>query len=359
MPKIRILVVAHDVVMCRLVAEALGRDPQLEVVATAVDGRIGIQRIPQVNPDIVTLDAEMPDFDAAATVKEIRKTYPHLPILIISNASQPGNAGTLNALGAGANDHVPKPSTTGRMLDDIKELESGLVLKIKALCPLIMASKTVPVGHAFGAGRRPSASVPAVVCIGASTGGPAALAEVIAGFQERLRVPVVIVQHMPPMFTTMLAERLDKVSPMPCFEAEDRQLVEAGCMYMAPGGRHMEVFREAGVVRIRLQDGPPENSCRPAVDVLFRSVAAIYGSGILAVIMTGMGQDGKRGCEVIRESGGHIIAQDQASSVVWGMPGVVVKAGMADVVLPLSEIASEITRRVQVRPASSMPSRPT
>ena len=186
-----------------------------------------------------------------------------------------------------------------------------------------------------------------IVCLGTSTGGPNALAEVFANLPADFPVPIVIVQHMPPLFTAMLAERLTAHSPVPCHEGAEGQAVERGHAYIAPGGRHMEVQRPGIRTVLHLHDGPPENSCRPAVDVLFRSVAAAYGGAVLGVVMTGMGQDGLRGCEIIREKRGHVVAQDEASSIVWGMPGYVAKAGYADKIIPLNQIAGEITRRVR------------
>jgi two-component system chemotaxis response regulator CheB len=293
MPKIRVLVVDDAAVMRRLVSDVLGRDPQIEVVGTAPNGMIALQRIPQVNPDIVTLDVEMPEMDGVSTVIEIRKTYRRLPIIMFSALTQRGAASTLDALSAGANDYVAKAGNVSSLLEGIARLEKELIPRIKALCPQSFAiSPKVPVAEAATVAlpSRPAVSKPSVsgnppgvVCVGASTGGPTALTTLISGFAESLRVPVVMVQHMPPIFTKTLADRLAKASPMPCHEAEDRQLIEPGHIYMAPGGHHMEIVREGGVIRARLHDGPPENSCRPAVDVLFRSVVATYGSPMPAL----------------------------------------------------------------------------
>ncbi len=187
------------------------------------------------------------------------------------------------------------------------------------------------------------------MAIGVSTGGPKALATLLPGLAKNFPVPVLIVQHMPPLFTRMLAERLAAVSGFTTREGENGALLLPGEVWVAPGGLHLELERSGTTVRLRTQDGPPENSCRPAVDVLFRSVALLYGSRTLAVVLTGMGQDGLRGCERIREAGGQVLAQDEASSVVWGMPGAVSQAGLANRVLPLSQLAFEINRRVQPR----------
>jgi two-component system chemotaxis response regulator CheB len=185
-----------------------------------------------------------------------------------------------------------------------------------------------------------------IIAIGVSTGGPNALAEVVPKLPANLPVPVVIVQHMPPLFTKMLAERLDSQTALSVVEGVNDQVVEAGKIYIAPGNYHMVLRRDGACMRLSLNQEPPENSCRPAVDPLFRSVVQNYGGHVLGVILTGMGQDGLRGCEHIREQGGQVITQDESSSVVWGMPGYVTQAGLSDAVLPLPQIAGEIARRV-------------
>jgi two-component system chemotaxis response regulator CheB len=228
-----------------------------------------------------------------------------------------------------------------------------LVPKIKAHCRRLLASpataKPVSVPAAiWPAPARAGVTAPIeVVCIGTSTGGPNALAEVFRDLPADLPVPVVVVQHMPPMFTAMLAERLNAQSAVACHEGAEGQIIERGHAYVAPGGHHMEVARISVRTQLRIHEGPMENSCRPAVDVLFRSVTAVYRGAVLGVVMTGMGQDGLRGSAAIRENGGRIIAQDEASSVVWGMPGQVVQAGLAERVLPLNQIGLEITRIVR------------
>jgi len=349
MPKIRILVVDDAVVMRKLITESLRQDPDLEVVGVAANGKIALQKIPQVNPDLITLDLEMPEMDGLTTLREIRKIYPRLGVIIFSTLSQQGAVATLEALSLGANDYVTKPANVGGVTEAIARLETELIPKIKAHCRRLLIAATpapasvVPRGAGFGL-----AAPIDVVCLGTSTGGPNALAEVFQALPGDLPVPVVMVQHMPPMFTTMLAERLDARSAWRCHEGAEGQLVENGHAYLAPGGRHMEVVRAGVHIRLHLHDGPAENSCRPAVDVLFRSVAAAYGRGVLGVVMTGMGQDGLRGCGVIREKGGRVLAQDEASSVVWGMPGQVAQAGLADKVLPLNQIAREIAQQVRL-----------
>jgi two-component system chemotaxis response regulator CheB len=354
MPKIRVLVVDDAVVVRKLITETLRRDPDLEVVGIAANGKIAMQKIPQVNPDVLTLDVEMPEMDGLATLREVRKLYPKLVVIMFSTLTQKGGAATLDALSLGANDYVTKPANVGSVTEAMERLERELIPKIKAHCRHVGYSATnfakpvvpktlIP----FPSAVRPQAGPIEIVCLGTSTGGPNALAEVFADLPADFPVPIVIVQHMPPLFTAMLAERLTAHSAIPCHEGAEGQLVERGHAYVAPGGRHMEVRRPGLRTVLRLHDGPPENSCRPAVDVLFRSVAAVYGGAVLAVVMTGMGQDGLHGCEVIREKRGHIVVQDEATSVVWGMPGFVANAGYADRIVPLNQIGGEIARRVR------------
>jgi two-component system chemotaxis response regulator CheB len=364
MPKIRVLVVDDAVVMRRLISESLARDPDIEVVGAAAHGRIALAKIPQVNPDVITLDVEMPELDGIGTVRELRKTYPNLPVIMFSTLTEKGAERTLDALAAGATDYVTKPANIGSVALCLQRLGEELIPKIKlharhllAPSPAAAASPGTPPPPPRPAG---AAKPIELVCIGTSTGGPNALAEVFAGIPASLPVPVVIVQHMPVLFTKMLAERLGKLGSLKFFEGADNQPVEPGCAYIAPGGRHMEVVRVAGALRLKLHDGPPENSCRPAVDVLFRSVAAACGGDVLSIVLTGMGQDGLHGCRGLREQHAQILAQDEASSVVWGMPGQVAQAALADRVLPLREMAPEICRRAALhrRSPSPIPLRP-
>jgi len=340
------LVVDDAVVMRKIISEALSRDPAVEVVGVAASGRIALQKMTQVNPDIVTLDVEMDEMDGVATLRELRKIYPRLPVIMFSTLTSRGAATTLDALTAGATDYVTKPSNVGNVGECIDRLQSELLPKIKTYCSAILspavASRPVPKAGFVQPTRIAS---PAVVCIGTSTGGPNALAEVFKSFLPNFTLPVLIVQHMPPVFTAVLAERLTALGTVQCHEGAEGQIVEAGHAYIAPGGKHMEVRRIGLKKVLHLQEEPPENSCRPAVDVLFRSAVAAYGANILAVVMTGMGQDGLRGCTLIREKGGQIIVQDKESSVVWGMPGAVAQAGLADKILPLDQISGEIIRR--------------
>jgi two-component system chemotaxis response regulator CheB len=355
MPKIRILVVDDSVVVRRMVGDVLASDPQLEVAGSAANGKIALAKIPQLNPDIVILDVEMPELDGIGTLVEIRKILPTLPVIMYSTLTERGAEATLEALSKGASDYVTKPSNVGSAAQGLECIRTQLIPKIKALCGGALGTQTVAPAFSSVVPRivRPQVEIPRrqeridIVAIGVSTGGPNALASLIPSFPRDLSVPVVIVQHMPPVFTRLLAERLAAKSQIGVEEGHPGAALRPGCAWIAPGDYHMVVTTEGLHAVLRINQGPPENSCRPAVDVLFRSVAEVYRPHALAVVMTGMGQDGLRGCEFIRESGGQILAQDQATSVVWGMPGFVANAGLADKVLPLDQIGMEIVRRVR------------
>jgi two-component system chemotaxis response regulator CheB len=351
MQKFRILVVDDAVVFRRLVTEELSKDPDLEVVGTAANGRIALQKMPQVSPDLVILDVEMPEMDGLATLRELRKTYPRLPVIMFSALTERGATETLDALALGASDYFTKPTSVGGLDASLEVLRQELIPEIKALCAAARGrapGKPSPgLTPASATGKPTRGASIEVVVIGASTGGPNALAQVFSGLPAGFPVPILIVQHMPPMFTRLLAERLTAESAVPVQEASSGSAVGPAQAWIAPGDYHMIVVRDGLQVRTLLHRDPPENSCRPAVDVLLRSVAHTYKAGALAVILTGMGQDGLRGCEAVRGAGGQILAQDEATSVVWGMPGFVARAGLADRVLPISLIADEVLRRVR------------
>ncbi len=354
MKKIRVLIVDDAVVIRRIVTDVLQADPDIEVVGAAANGKIGLAKLPMLTPDLVTLDVEMPEMDGISTLKELRKTYPKLPVIMFSTLTARGAESTLDALAAGASDYVTKPANVGSVSVAMTRIREELIPKIKALC----SGVTVPKGPAPVPSAAPvtvSRKAPFLntsatnrlierVVIGVSTGGPNALAEVIPALPLDLPVPILIVQHMPPVFTKLLAERLDQKSGLTVKEAVEGEDVQAGVVYLAPGDFHMTLSSEAGRSRIRLNKEPPENSCRPAVDVLFRSAAHLPGT--LAVVLTGMGQDGLRGCQDIRSNGGRVLAQDESTSVVWGMPGFVARAGLAEQLVPISEVAHQITRLV-------------
>jgi two-component system chemotaxis response regulator CheB len=351
MRRIRVLIVDDSVVLRRILKDALSEDPQLEVVGTAANGRIALNMVEQFTPDIVTLDIEMPDVDGLQVLRALQESRPKLPVIMFSTLTERGAVATLDALALGARDYVTKPSQ-GNMEGSTLRIRTELIPKIKTLCgwesalDLLVPARTRG-GFCNNASGLPRAAVPIeVVALGTSTGGPNALTEVLPQIPKNFPVPVIVVQHMPPTFTRFLAERLNAVSQLKVLEAGDDQILRSGTAWIAPGDFHVAVENEGTEVHLRTFRTPPENSCRPAVDVLFRSLARTFGNRALAVVMTGMGQDGLRGCEQLHEVGATILAQDENTSVVWGMPGFVANAGLATKTLPLPQIAGEIVRRV-------------
>ncbi|GIF06050.1 chemotaxis response regulator protein-glutamate methylesterase of group 1 operon [Actinoplanes siamensis] len=378
---ISVLVVDDSVVVRRLIVDALGEAPGIQVVGTAANGLLAQAKIDQLKPDVVTMDIEMPEMNGIEAVRELRKRHAVLPVIMFSTLSAAGASATLEALSAGATDYVTKPSNVGSVKESIAAVREQLVPKIQALGGRRRPPAAAPPrGPVPAAGARPgalparpglppaSAARPATVgpapvrpatrrgtqgridilAIGSSTGGPDALTKVLLGLPADLPVPVVITQHMPPVFTKMFAERLDRSTPLRVVEAGDGMELAAGTVYIAPGDRHLIFNRRGTATLTQLSNAPQENSCRPAVDVMFRSVAALYGGTAFAAVLTGMGQDGRGGAKVLRDAGAEILAQDEASSVVWGMPGAVAGAGLADEILPLDRIAGALLNRVRV-----------
>jgi two-component system chemotaxis response regulator CheB len=356
MRKIRVLVVDDSVVVRKIVTDSISVDPDIDVVGVAANGKIALAKIPQLNPDLLTLDIEMPEMDGLETLAEARKLYPTLPIIMFSTLTERGGAKTLEALSLGATDYVTKPANVGSVSIAMQRVRDELVPKIKTFCSKVTGQeltpkpKPEPVAKAKEIVKKiltpkiaPSTnSQIEIVAIGVSTGGPNALAELFPVFPEDFPVPIVIVQHMPPFFTKLLAERLSSKSNLIVEEGTAGKVLNPGKAWIAPGDFHMVLERNGTSVQTQTNQAPQENSCRPAVDVLFRSVADLYGPKVLSVILTGMGQDGLTGCEYIKNAGGRVIVQDEGSSVVWGMPGYVAKAGLAEKVLPLNQIGQEI-----------------
>jgi two-component system chemotaxis response regulator CheB len=349
MARIRILVVDDSVVIRKVLTDVLAQEPGFEVIGSASDGRIALAKVSALQPDLVTLDIEMPVMNGLEALAELRKSRPKLPVIMYSTLTERGAAATLDALSLGASDYATKPSNTGDPAEAREAVRRELIPKIKALCgprlaPMAAGLRLPP---ALPPSLLPKTHGPIeIVAIGASTGGPNALAEVLPHLPKDLPVPVVMVQHMPPVFTRMLAERLDSRSAIRVREASGGVALNPGEVWIAAGDFHLVVKRQGVGVHLALHRDAPENFCRPSVDVLFRSVAAAFGSHVLAVIMTGMGSDGVIGAQHIRRAGGEVIIQDEATSVVWGMPGLVRAAGLANAVYPLEQLAGEITRRV-------------
>jgi two-component system, chemotaxis family, protein-glutamate methylesterase/glutaminase len=356
MAPVRILVVDDSVVIRKVLADTLSADPALQVVGVASDGRIALAKIPLLKPDLVTLDIEMPVMDGLQALAAVRKLYPKLPVIMFSTLTERGAAATLDALALGASDYATKPSNAGSTAVALDRIRIELIPKIKALCG-VSPLKLFPLAAARPAVKVRVRSNPLIeiVAIGTSTGGPNALAEVLPRIPKDFPLPIVVVQHMPPIFTRLLAERLASRSAIQVEEGSADIVLSPGHAWLAPGNFHMKVIRAGVGYRLNLNQGPQENSCRPAVDVLFRSVAAAYGANVLGVVMTGMGADGVLGAQAIRDAGGDVIIQDEASSVVWGMPGLVHASGLADAAYPLDNLATEITRRVLQSRGSRLP----
>jgi two-component system chemotaxis response regulator CheB len=357
MRKIRVLIVDDVAMVRRLVVDALSIDPDIQVVGTAANGREAIEKIPETKPDLIVLDYEMPEMDGLETLIEVRKNHPAIRVIIFSSHTRHGAKVTLDALWYGADDYVPK-SPADNLTAATALIRTQLIPKIKGLCggsesgnggaapaPSRRADETSPLGARI---QSLTQTRPEIVAIGASTGGPKALARVLEGLPPDFPIPIVIVQHMPPIFTRLLAERLATRTQLQCSEAIEGAALEPRTIWIAPGDHHMTVERGRDGLRIRLTNDPPVHSCRPAVDPLFLSVADAYGPASLGIILTGMGHDGYKGCERIRDAGGTVLVQDEASSVVWGMPGIVARAGIADRVVPLDGMASEIVKRASV-----------
>jgi two-component system chemotaxis response regulator CheB len=354
--KIRVLIVDDAVVVRRVVSDLLSTAPDVTVVGTAANGRIALAKIAQLDPDVVTLDVEMPEMDGLETLAALRKSHPGLRVVMFSTVTERGAAATLDALALGASDYVTKPAGVGHAAEARERVRDELLAKIRACTagPATAPEHAPPVPARTAAARAGAAGRPVeLVCIAVSTGGPAALAQIVAKLPPDLPVPVAIVQHMPPIFTRLLAERLDAQSALRVREGVAGAALEPGTVWIAPGDHHMFVTPDGGRVRLGTNREPPENSCRPAADVLLRSAAEVHGAGVLAVVLTGMGTDAVRGCEAVWRAGGRVLVQDEPTSVVWGMPGGVFRAGIADEALPLAAMPEAIVRRARAGRATA------
>ena len=360
--RIRVMLVDDAVVVRGLFARWVEAEPDLEVVATLRTGRDAVNQLERVDPDVVVLDVDMPELDGIAALPLLLEKKRDLVVIMASTLTRRNAEISLRALSLGAADYIPKPgsnrevsaSTAFRrdLIEKIRQL--GLRAKrlrhgIKARVsrPAKSAPSIVPATEEIAPLRlrQMPLTPPRVLVIGASTGGPQALNRLVVQIDTVIqRAPVLITQHMPPTFTAVLAEHLARVSKFPVREANDGEEVNAGAIYLAPGGKHMKVERRDGMAVIAIDDGPMVNFCKPAVDPLFASAAQVWGNKVLALVLTGMGSDGLAGAKEIVAAGGHVIAQDEETSVVWGMPGQVTNAGLCSAVLPLPEIGGRITR---------------
>jgi len=342
--RIRVLIVDDSLVIRHLILEALGADPGIEIVGAEANGALALARIPELKPDVITLDIEMPVMDGLETLRQIRKLHPRLRTIMFSTLTTRGAGVTLEALALGADDYVAKAANAGSLDKSLVSLRNDLIPKIKQFFAMPAPSPLVKTVRPPAAVRATPYVKTQVVVIGVSTGGPQALSQLIPQLPASFPLPVVIVQHMPPMFTRLLAERLDATSPLEVVEAQDGVEVRPGLVLVARGDHHLRFRRLGAAIVAALDQKDPENSCRPSVDVLFRSAAEVYGPSALAVMLTGMGYDGLKGTHQLKNAGARSLVQDRESSVVWGMPGAVAEAGLADQVLPLNEIALALIR---------------
>jgi two-component system chemotaxis response regulator CheB len=338
--------VADDSVVVRGLISRWLAESGVEVVATVPNGLLAISALDRVEPDIVLLDLDMPELDGLATLPRLLEKRPGLSVVVVSTLTQRNADISLKCLSLGAVDYLPKPGSNREVTTSLG-FRQELIAKVQELARPRRRAFAEPA--AAPTPRLPTRSralpvMPRCLLIGASTGGPKAIADVLAGLGAALRsVPTLIVQHMPPIFTKVFAEHLQGLTGLACHEAQDGEAPLSGHVYVAPGGRHMGLSRDRDQrILLRLDDGPPVNFCRPAVDVLFRDAAAAFGASALAVVLTGMGSDGLDGVKALAQTGAAVLAQDEATSVVWGMPGHVARSGLAHDVLPLDGIAPAI-----------------
>lgn len=358
MTRLRLLLVDDSAAIRSLVSSALADQPDIEIVGVATDGRAALQLVPQVRPDVILLDVEMPVLDGLETLAALRRDFGSIPVIMFSSLTEKGTATTIKALFLGASDFAAKPAGVANPDAARREVREILLPKLRGLRRATPAAVAARPGAPPVDRRRVSQPIDPlrservdIVAIGSSTGGPAALVTVLKALRE-LPVPMVITQHMPPLFTRLLVESLGRECAFPVREGVAGQRLDPGTIWLAPGDYHMEAAHTPNGTVIRLHQGPKENACRPSVDVLFASVARSFGRHALGVVLTGIGEDGLRGAREIKREGGVVLAQDEATSVVWGMPRVVAEAGLADSTLPLGRIADHLTRRMAVgRPA--------
>jgi two-component system, chemotaxis family, protein-glutamate methylesterase/glutaminase len=368
--KLRVMVVDDSVVIRGMISRWIGAEQDMEVAGSLRTGLDAVNQLERINPDVAVLDIEMPELDGISALPQLLAKKRDLIIIMASTLTRRNAEISFKALSLGASDYIPKPEST-REAAAAETFRHDLIQKIRHLGAKVRRSThghghasppLAPVHHDRPAARAPLASpapvaqtaltrrafgtlAPRVLLIGSSTGGPQALMSLVTEIGPVIdRFPVLITQHMPPTFTTILAEHLARSSRRPAHEAVDGEIVKAGRIYLAPGGRHMRVVRHGAEVAIALDDGPPVNFCKPAVDPLFTSAIDVWQGGIMSVILTGMGSDGMRGGKDIVAAGGSVIAQDEATSVVWGMPGAAANAGICAAILPLNQIAPKLVR---------------
>ena len=370
MSEIKVMMADDSFVVRRILKDVLEKHDRIKVVCAARHGAEAVAAFPSVAPDVVILDVEMPVMDGIEAAAAIRAIDANVPILMFSSLTSRGAGATLDALTQGANDYVTKPAKVGHVDEAIDHIQTQLIPRVISWGDRKLTGQPTRPSATRPSATRPSATrattTPAakapecqavdLVAIGISTGGPNALASLVPELSPSIDFPIVIVQHMPPIFTQLLAERLNEKCPLQVREATEGAIAEPGTVWIAPGGQHLVVAKENTKVVLHLNEQPPENSCRPAVDVMFRSAAQHFPKKTLAVVMTGMGKDGLEGAKALKQAGSSIVVQDRESSVVWGMPGVVFNEGLTQLALPPQQLGqrisqhSKITRSVRREP---------
>ena len=355
---IKVMVVDDSAIVRGLFTRILEAEPGIAVVASAGDGGMAIRALGREHPDVILLDIEMPIMDGLTALPKIKELRPDVVVIMASTLTKRNAEISLRALSLGADDYIAKP-TSREELRSAEDFKRELVEKVYALAarkkgwPVVRPSRrgaAAPAARQVFPARKTielrsvGGARPEVLAIGSSTGGPKALAECLVPITAGISLPIVITQHMPPTFTEILAKHLGDLTGWPCAEGNDGELIRARHIYVAPGGYHMLVAKQGLHKIIRITDDPPENFCRPSVDPMLRSLAEAYGPNILVLILTGMGSDGHAGCERIVQCGGTVIAQDEQTSVVWGMPGAVAVTGLCSAVLPINEIPGRVSR---------------
>lgn len=341
----RILIVDDSAVIRTVISRTLSSQPDMQVAGIAVNGDIGVKSVKKIDPDVVVLDIEMPVMDGITALPLILKEKPNTRVLICSTLSAHGAAISVRALSLGAAECILKPG--GEAIVSAIDFQENLVRTVRSLAQSLKKTTAAkPAAAPVQIRASTSAFSPKILAIGSSTGGPKALMEVMTGLKN-LPVPIVITQHMPKTFTAILAQHITQHCGLPCSEGVEGEIIKPGYAYIAPGGHHMTFQKSGDSAIIHLNEDPPENFCRPSVNPMLRSLIPIYGNKILTVILTGMGNDGSQVCADVVKHGGQVIAQDEATSVVWGMPGAVANAGLCSAVLPVSEISGWVRRTVK------------
>ena len=363
---LRVMLVDDSVVIRGLIGRWIEAEPDMTVVGSLRTGLDAVNQVERINPDVAILDIEMPELDGISALPQLLAKKRNLVVIMASTLTRRNAEISFKAMSLGAADYIPKPESTREMsaadifkhdlLQKIRHLGArtrrlksvaspSIAPAVTTARPAVAASSPVVAVPSKVVTRPFSATMPRALLIGSSTGGPQALMSLVADIGSVIdRVPVLITQHMPPTFTTILAEHLARASKRPAHEGVDGEIVRPGTIYLAPGGKHMRVAKNGANIVIALDDGPPVNFCKPAVDPLFISGIDVWQGGVLAVVLTGMGSDGMRGGKDIVAAGGNVVAQDEATSVVWGMPGAAANAGICSAILPLNQIGSKITR---------------